>query len=169
MKRLLILGAVFFGVWGGALFDAGAVERSPLRVKLMIQADKEMQAAVENHLRRELRKIENVSLVQEKADSEIRVIVMGSGGKEGEISGVAFSTVFLVPYLRSKISAFESRRCPGGGEEIKTNSKLADVQIYQDHLLQVGSAKDIEEICRDIAGNFKEIIGGPSLVSSPGK
>lgn len=169
MKRLLILGAVLFGILGGTLFEAGAVERSPLRVKLLIQADKEMQTAVENHLRRELRKIENVSLVQERPDFEIRVIVMGSAGKDGEISGVAFSTVFLTPYLRSKIPALDSRRRPEAEGEIKANPKLADVQIYQDHLLQVGSAKDIEEICRDIAGNFKEMMEGASRISFPGR
>ena len=169
MKRLLIWGAVLFGIWGGALFDAGAVERSPVRVKLLIQADKEMQTAVENHLRRELRNIENVSLVQDQADFEIRVIVMGSAGKEGAISGVAFSTVFLTPYLRSKIPAFYAQRCRGGEEGIKASAELAGAQIYRDHLLQVGSGKDIEEICRDIVGNFKENFLETSRLPAPSR
>jgi hypothetical protein len=44
------------------------------------------------------------------------------------------------------------------------SEEMAATQIYRDHLLQVGSGKDIQEICRDIAQNFKtNILGIPRL------
>ena len=164
MKRILIWGAILFWVFGGVFPDAGAVEKSLIRVKLMIQADKEVQTAVENHLRKEFRALGDISLVNEKPDFEIRVIVMGSAAKEKENSGVAFSTVFLSPYMRSGIPDSYINRCPGDKEGLKITEALAEAQIYKDHLLQVGSGKDIEEICKDIAHNFKtNILGSPRL------
>jgi len=164
MRRILIWGTILSWIFGGAFFEAGAVEKSLIRVKLMIQADKEVQTAVENHLRKELRALGDISLVNEKADFEIRVIVMGSAAKEKENSGVAFSTVFLSPYLRSGIPDFYINRCKGDKEGLKISEEIAETQIYKDHLLQVGSGKDIEEICKDIAQNFKtNILGTPRL------
>jgi hypothetical protein len=164
MKRILILGAILFWVFWGVFSDAGAVEKSLIRVKLLIQVDKEVQTAVENHLRKELRALGDISLVNEKPDFEIRVIVMGSAAKEKENSGVAFSTVFLSPYPRSGIPEFYLNRCKGDKEGLKIPEELTEAQIYRDHLLQVGSGKDIEEICKDIAHNFKtNILGSPRL------
>ncbi|MCX5911313.1 MAG: hypothetical protein NTV04_05235, partial [Deltaproteobacteria bacterium] len=149
MRRILIWGTILSWIFGGAFFEAGAVEKSLIRVKLLIQADKEVQTAVENHLRKELRALGDISLVNEKADFEIRVIVMGSAAKEKENSGVAFSTVFLSPYVRSGIPDFYLNRCQGDKEGLKISEEIAETQIYKDHLLQVGSGKDIEEICKD--------------------
>jgi hypothetical protein len=164
MRRILIWGAILSWVFGGAFFEAGAVEKSLIRVKLMIQADKEVQTAVENHLRKELRALGDISLVNEKPDFEIRVIVMGSAAKEKENSGVAFSTVFLSPYARSGIPDFYLNRCKDDKEGLRVSEEIAAAQIYKDHLLQIGSGKDIEEICKDIAQNFKtNILGTPRL------
>ena len=164
MRRILIWGVILSWVFGGAFFEAGALEKSLIRVKLMIQADKEVQTAVENHLRKELRALGDISLVNEKPDFEIRVIVMGSAAKEKENSGVAFSTVFLSPYGRSGIPDFYLNRCKGDKEGLKISEEIAEAQIYKDHLLQVGSGKDLEEICKDIVQNFKtNILGTPRL------
>ena len=110
---------------------------------------------VENLLQKELRGLGNISLVNEKPDYEIRVIVMGSAAKE-EDSGVAFSTVFLSPYARSGIPEYYLKRCKNDTGELKMTEGLAKTQIYKDHLLQVGSGKDVQQICKDIAQNFKE-------------
>jgi len=166
MRRILIWAAILSWVIGGAFSDVGAVEKSLIRVKLLIQADKEVQTAVENQLRKELRALGDISLVNEKPDFEIRVIVMGSAAKEKENSGVAFSTVFLNPYVRSGIPDFYINRCKGDKEGLKISEEIAKTQIYKDHLLQVGSGKDIEEICKDIAQNFKTNILGPPRLSS---
>ena len=164
MRRILIWGVILSWFFGGAFFEAGALEKSLIRVKLMIQADKEVQTAVENHLRKELRAFGDISLVNEKPDFEIRVIVMGSAAKEKVNSGVAFSTVFLSPYVRSGIPDFYLNRCKGDKEGLKISEEIAEAQIYKDHLLQVGSGKDIEEICKDIVQNFKtNILGTPRL------
>ena len=155
MRRNLICGVILCCFFLGGGFDSAALEKSLIRVKVMIQADEEIQTVVENLLRKELRALGDISLVHEKPDFEIRVIVMGSTGKGKENSGVAFSTVFLSPYVRSGIPDFYLHRCRGDKEGLKITGELAKAQIYKDHLLQVGSGKDIEEICKDIAQNFK--------------
>jgi hypothetical protein len=164
MRWILVGVIIFSSIFGGASFEAGAVEKSLVRVKLLIQADKESQTAVENLLQREFRALGDISLVNEKPDFEIRVIVLGSAAKEKEDSGVAFSTVFLNPYARSGIPDFYLNRCPGDKEGLKITEELAKTQIYKDHLLQVGSGKDLEQICKDLAHNFKEnFLGAPRL------
>ena len=155
MRRILIWGMVFSWILGGASFEVGAVEKSLVRVKLLIQADEESQTVVANLLRKELRALGDISLVNEKPDYEIRVIVMGSAAKEKGNSGVAFSTVFLNPYVRSGIPDFYLNRCKIDKEDLQITEDLERTQIYKDHLLQVGSGKDIEQICKDIAQNFK--------------
>lgn len=163
MRWILIWGIIFFWVSGGASFEAGAVEKSLVRVQLLIRADEDSQAVIENLLRKELRALGDVSLVNEKPDYEIRVIVMGSAVKEKN-SGVAFSTVFLSPYSRSGIHDYYLNRFKGDKKELGITEELAKTQIYKDHLLQVGSGKDVEQICKDIAQNFKEnFLGGPRL------
>ena len=162
MRWILIGGIIFSWIFGGASFDASAVEKSLVRVRLLIQADAESQAVVENLLQKEIRALGDISLVNEKPDYEIRVIVMGSAAKEKETSGVAFSTVFLTPYARSGIPDFYLSRCKSDKEGVKITEELAKNQIYKDHLLQVGSGKDIEQICKDIAQNFKDnFLGTP--------
>jgi len=156
MQRVLIWGIIFCSVLGGFSLDAGAVEKSLVRVQLLIRADRDSQTAVENLLRKELRALGDISLVNEKPDYEIRVIVMGSATKENENSGVAFSTVFLSPYSRSGIHDYYLSRYKGDKGGSRIPEELAKTQIYKDHLLQVGSGKDIEQICKDIAQNFKE-------------
>jgi hypothetical protein len=161
MRRVLIWAVIFSWVLGGLIFDAAAVEKSLVRVKLMIRADEDSQALIESLLQKELRALGNIALVNEKPDCEIRVIVMGSAAKEKENSGVAFSTVFLSPYLRSGIPEFYLHRCRGDTAGLKPTDELAKTQIYKDHLLQVGSGKDAEQICKDIAQNFKETFLDP--------
>ena len=156
MSRILIWGVVLSWVWGGLSFDAGAVEKSLVRVQLLVRADEDSQNVVDNLLRKELRALGNIALVDEKPDHEIRVIVMGSAAKEKGNSGVAFSTVFLSPFARSGIPEFYLNRCQGDKEGLKATEELAKTQIYRDHLLQVGSGRDVGQICKDIAQNFKE-------------
>ncbi|MBP1714306.1 MAG: hypothetical protein H6Q42_2509 [Deltaproteobacteria bacterium] len=165
MRWILVGVIVFSWVFGGASFDVGAVEKSLVRVKLMIQADEESQTVVANLLRKELRALGDISLVNEKPDYEIRVIVMGSAAKDKENSGVAFSTVFLNPYVRSGIPNFYLNRCKIDKEDLQITEDLERTQIYKDHLLQVGSGKDIEQICKDIAQNFKGNLLGPPRLS----
>ena len=122
MRRIMIWVSIFSLVFLGAASGAGAVEKSLIRVKLMIQADEESQAVIENLLRKELRALGDVSLVNEKPDYEIRVIVMGSAAKDKENSGIAFSTVFLSPFLRSGVPDFYSN-CRGDKEGFKNNRR----------------------------------------------
>ena len=82
MRWILIGGIIFSWIFGGASFDASAVEKSLVRVRLLIQADAESQAVVENLLQKEIRALGDISLVNEKPDYEIRVIVMVSAAKE---------------------------------------------------------------------------------------
>jgi hypothetical protein len=156
MKRILFWGTVFSFALGGAFFNAVAVEKSLVRVQLLVRADEDSQNIIDNLLRKELRALGNIALVNEKPDYEIRVIVMGSAAKGKEDSGIAFSTVFLSPYARSGIPEFYLSRCQGDKEGLKTTEEFAKTQIYRDHLLQVGSGRDAEQICKDIAQNFKE-------------
>ena len=135
MRRILIWAAILSWVIGGGFSDVGAVEKSLIRVKLLIQADKEVQTSVENQLRKELRALGDISLVNEKPDFEIRVIVMGSAAKEKENSGVAFSTVFLSPYVRSGIPDFYINRCKGDKEGLKVSEEIAETQIYQEKII----------------------------------
>jgi hypothetical protein len=169
MRRIWIWGAILFWILGGIFFEAAAVEKSLVRVKLMIQADKAVQTVVENELRKEFRSLGDISLVNEKPDFEIRVIVMGSAGKEKEDSGIAFSTVFLSPYGRSGIPDFYLSRCKGDKEGLKIIEEFSEIQFYKDHFLQVGSGKDIEQICRDIAQYFKANISGNPRLPLPSR
>jgi len=155
MKRIFIFWVIVFITIIAFLPNAQARGNLSVRVQIMVQADADIQAAIENQLKKQFRSLEDVVLVNEKPDFEIRVIVMGSAMKEKENTGVAFSTVFLSPYIRSGIPDLFLNRCKGDKEVLKINEGLAKAQIYKDHLLQVGSPKDIEEICKDIAHNFK--------------
>jgi hypothetical protein len=164
MKRLFFLAMVFLWVPGGVTPELGAVEKTLTRVKVMVQADEDSQTAVENLLRKELRALGDIALVEEKPEFEIRVIVMGSAAKGKEDAGVAFSTVFLAPFFRSGIPELYGSRERGEMNKPEVNGTLSKTQIYKDHLLQVGSGRDVEQICRDIARNFKvHILGIPRL------
>ena len=154
MKRSFIFWTIVFITVIAFLPNVHARGNLSIRVQIMVQADADIQAAIENQLKKQFRSLDDVVLVNEKPDFEIRVIVMGSAMKEKENTGVAFSTVFLSPYIRSGIPDLLNR-CKGDKEVLKINEGFAKAQIYKDHLLQVGSPKDIEEICKDIAYNFK--------------
>ncbi len=169
MKRIFLSFAIVFIVSSASLAVLHARGNLSVRVQIMLQADAEMQAFVENQLKKEFRALGNVVLVQDQPDFEVRVIVMGSAAKEKENTGVAFSTVFLSPYLRSGLSDFVSIRSKQDKEGFKIPEEMSKAQIYKDHLLQVGSPKDIEEICRDIAHNFKTNILGDSRLPLPSR
>jgi hypothetical protein len=157
LKRVSILTFCAFVLLGFFFLASieGAYDKPSARVQLLIQADEPIQSEVETQLKREFLALGGIMLVNEKPDFEIRVIAMGSPADEKEKGGVAFATVFLIPYPRSGISEMISKRCKGDQGVGMTAVNFDKHQIYKDHLLQVGSAKDIPQICKDIASNFK--------------
>jgi hypothetical protein len=167
MKRIFILLGIILMV--GFLSGTGvdALEKSSIRVKVLFQVDEGMKTTVETLLKKELRALEGVILVDENADFEILVMAMEMSGTQGEKAGAAFSTVFLRPYSRSGIPELIARQCRDNQEIGPLRQKLERTQIYSDHFLQVGSSKEIEEICKEIAGYFKkDILEGYRMPSS---
>ncbi len=155
MKRIFIMGMVGFLMGLFLLTDGDAREKTQIRVQVLVQADTGIQSSIENQLRQGLRGLEDVVLVSEKPDFEIRVIAMESMTTEKEKTGIALATVFLRPYIRSGIPEIISSRCKEDPTPGRTTGTLQNSQIYKDHLLQIGTSDDIEQICKDIVFNFK--------------
>jgi hypothetical protein len=167
MKRIFILLCLI--LVAGFLFSPGAdaLEKSSIRVKVLFQVDEGMKSSVETILKKELRALDDLILVEEKADFEILVMAMEMPANQGEKPGAAFSTVFLRPYSRSGIPELIAKQCWEGQEIGSLKQKLERIQIYSDHFLQVGSQKDIGEICKEIARYFKKDVLEDYRGSSP--
>jgi hypothetical protein len=155
MKRAFILTILVFIMGLSFSTGADAREKIQIRVQIMVQADADIQSAIEKQLRQGFQALGDVIVVNEKPDFEIRVIAMESMSKEKEKTGIALATAFLRPYIRSGIPEMISRRCQENPDAGKAAGSLEKLQIYKDHLLQFGSPNDIEQICRDIVLNFK--------------
>ena len=169
MKRTFKFLAIVFMMGFIFLNIAEGLEKVLIRVRVMVQADADIQSSIESQLKRDLRALGDVILVNENPDFEIRVIAMESMTKEKEKTGIAFATVFLRPYVRSGIPEMISSRCKGDPESNRAAGHLQNSQIYRDHLLQIGSPNDIEQICKDIVYTFKTNVSEDHSPSPPSR
>jgi hypothetical protein len=118
-------------------------------VKVTVSGDEGVKSSVSSYLKRELRSLLDVDIVDDRYVLELSVIAMGIELAGFYKSGIAVSTVILTPF----------DACPSAGAQapkLKQGSRLATSQtfLYPEQWLNIVSPNDLEKLCKDIVVKF---------------
>jgi len=155
-----------------------------VKVKVNVSGDKAIKNLVESYIKRELRELSDVSVVESNADWIIEIVAAEVENKARMKVGVVLSTVILktvvdkdreitatylakLSYkLAQKLKNLQPAKSEKYGKQIyeltairwnlgKIAMGLIDgLYEYKDHKLQVGAPTDLKRICRKIVADF---------------
>jgi len=152
-------------------FAQGLLERS-FRVKVVVSAEEKISGKIESYIKRELRSLADVTIVEEETDYEISVVAIEDKLESGKIVGITLSVVILDcldPLLYViPIAKFFGWTLPGETNMTGFREKLGDFgldrpsYILDEHWLRTGSYRALRSICEGIVADFDtEILEGP--------
>ncbi|NVM55777.1 MAG: hypothetical protein HWN66_18905 [Candidatus Helarchaeota archaeon] len=128
------------------------------RVKVDVTADENISSRIESYIKRELRSLQDITIVEDNANFRLSVIALElktiSGEKTG---GIALSTVILSPVdvslmvnLLKVYDVIYPEKIVQAEEMIGTWEPCR----FLDFSLQTGSAKDLKRLCEGVVADF---------------
>lgn len=123
--------------------------RYSAKVKVNISAADNIKGSVSSYVNRELRSLTDVEIVENDPEWIIYILAMELKTVGGYKSGVAISTVIVSPFNNQLLSGWFQPKFKDSG--LKITSALA---WYPDQWLNVGSADDLQKLCKDIVADF---------------
>lgn len=133
---ILIIG---IGVWILSLSVtpfAQELSEKTFAVKVIIEADKNISSEIESYIKRELRSLGDVKIVEAEEDCALSIIVIDWQ------TGIAFSFAFLAVLRRDLYP------------EIKDTIEKENVYLLGNLGLRTGSPEDLRKICEGIVAEF---------------
>ena len=118
-------------------------------VKVKVSADENIKGRIESYLKRELRSLGDVTVVDEKPSWEICLVALEQHDVEGEVTSVVLSVVILTPLPADLL-----------GWVLKLNAEQVDYISrigcfhYRAHWLKTGPPKGLKDICEGIIADF---------------
>jgi hypothetical protein len=123
--------------------------RYSAKVKVNISAADSIRGAVSSYVNRELRSLTDVEIVENDPEWITYNLAMELKTVDGYKSGVAISTVIVSAVDNQLLSGWFQPEFKDIG--LKVTSGLAG---YPDQWLSVGSADDLQKLCKDIVADF---------------
>jgi hypothetical protein len=118
-------------------------------VKVSVSADNNIKGQVESYIKRELRSLQDVTLVDEGADWELSILAMEISTKDGYKSGVVISAVILRLFDNQMISVMLQEKYRELGINLTNN-----LYWYSGHWLRAGSNDKLRSLCVELIAHF---------------
>jgi hypothetical protein len=159
-KKILSFGVILlsflFSIPHSGFSQEKDIEKLSIRVKLACSAQDNIRGEVESYLRRELRSLNDVILVDENPDLEVRIIAMEQKTTDGIKVGLVFSVVVLEP-MADTIKFWVMSQGKIAYDKLAFMDKLKDdlrIYAYKAHWVRTGPIEELRSICQKIVARF---------------
>lgn len=130
-------------------------------------AESRISGLVKSYIKRELRSLGDVKIVESAPFYEIQILANSLLNKNGDITGVALSTIFIKPYnvmdlKDATILSLQQKDLisHAGVQEIERifeywdQAGMVNINEYKGHILFIGADNDLKELCEKIVADF---------------
>lgn len=148
-KFWLLAFIVMFLSFSGARAESGGGTQFSAKVQVSVSAEEAIRGQVESYVKRELRSLRDVTIVDEGADWELSILAMEVSTKGGYKSGVIISAVILRPFDNQMVSALLEEKYKETGAHLTEG-----LYRYPDHWLRTGSTDQLRSLCVEIVADF---------------
>ncbi len=119
------------------------------KVCVMVGAEDYIRGKIDSYIKRELRSLSDVTLVDEGADWKLSILAMEPSTRGGGKGGVVISWVILKPFNNQWLSTLFQ----DGYKELGLT--LTDgLCREEDHLLKVGPSEELRSMCEEMVADF---------------
>lgn len=147
---LLLPAIILILVFGNtARAESGGANQFSAKVQVSVSADDNIKGQVESYIKRELRSLQDVTLVDEGADWELSIVAMEVSTKSGYKSGVILSVVILSPFNNQMLSGMLQEKY----KEFVTNLTKG-LYWYPGHWLRIDSNDQLRSLCVELVADF---------------
>jgi len=151
-KRIgfLLTTIILISLFGNvARAESGSANQFHAKVQVSVSANDNIKGQVESYIKRELRSLQDVTLVDEGADWELSILAMEVSTKGGYKSGVIISVVILSPFNNQIVSGMLQEKY----KELGTNLTKG-LYWYPDHWLRAGPVDQLRSLCVELIADF---------------
>ncbi len=159
-KTILSLGIVvlslLFLIPHSVFSQEKDIPKFSIRVKLTCSAKDNIRGEVESFLRRELRSLNDVILVDENAGLEINIVAMEQETVSRRKVGIIFSVVVLRP-MEELLKFWVMSEGKMTYDKAKFMDRLKDhfkIYLYKGHYIQTGPVEELKSICQSIVAKL---------------
>jgi hypothetical protein len=157
MKRtwsaLLMLAVAILASGQGKMQD----HKYSAKVKLTVEASPEIRDEFVSFIGRELRSLQDVEIVDDGADFELKIIAMTMHSQgSSATSGIAISTIVLRSVRRSPIGYFASECANEKGFSKAVDAVMASDGILEDSNLLVGPPGELRSLSAKVVADFDQ-------------
>lgn len=138
---------IFFG--NPARAESGSAKQFSAKVQVSISANESIKSQVDSYIKRELRSLQDVTLVDEGADWELNILAMEASTKAGYKSGVILSVVIISPFNNQIVSEMLQDKYKEFGTTL-TKGLYRD----PDHWLRTGPNDQLRSLCVELIADF---------------
>lgn len=141
---------IIFIVFIGATAQASDLDDPKdklIKVQFSFNADSNIENRVDSYIKRELRSLGDIVIVEQNGDWELDIIVMEATTKGGYKSGIVVSVAILNKILRGSIWDLIEP------DEKDDNPNRTKINIT-DHWLRIGPEETLKSICEKIVADF---------------
>lgn len=148
--KTIFAGIIFFVFSSASPF--AAAENAPsfsAKVHVLVRGDANITGQAESYIKRELRSLSDVVLVDEGAEWVLDIIVMELKTQGGYKSGILLSGVILSKYSNVLLSLILP-------EQAKEESAILTNYLYwyPDHWVNVANGNSLRTLCVELVANF---------------
>lgn len=146
----LIFPAIVLIISGNpARADLGNARQFSAKVQVSISADESIKSQVDSYIKRELRSLQDVTLVDEGADWELNIIAMEVSTKAGYKSGIVLSVIIISPFKNQIVSEMFQEKYKDFGATL-----TKDLYRHPDHWLRAGPNDQLRSLCVELIADF---------------
>lgn len=139
---------------------AGEIKPWSTSVKVNVAANDNIKGQIESYIKRELRSLSDVTVVDEEAEWELQIVAMEPATKGGYKTGIILSVVIISRFPNGIMSAVVQEQYK---ESIK--NMTGDLYYYPDHWLRVGDNDALRTMCFELSAEFDSTHLEPSRMS----
>jgi len=146
----LLLAIILILVFGNtARAESGGANQFSATVQVLVSADDNIKGQVESYIKRELRSLQDVTLVDEGADFVLHVVAMEIFTTNGYKRGVVLSVLILSSFNSQSISWILKDEYKELGASL-----TKDLYRYSEHSLRSGSNDQLRSLCVELIADF---------------
>jgi len=129
--------------------ESGNANQFFVKVKVSVSADENIKGQVESYIKRELRSLQDVTLVDEGADWELSILALEVSTKGGYKSGVIISAVILYPFKNQMVSEMFQEKYKEFGTNLTKGLYWGPF-----HWLRTTSNDKLRSLCVELIADF---------------
>jgi hypothetical protein len=147
--KFILAILVLFGVSATSVCAESDRKRFSATVNVSVSASDDIKGQVESYIKRELRSLQDVSLVDEGGEWQLSILAMEVSTKGGHKSGVILSVVILTPFNNQLISSMFEEEYRDFGTNFTEG-----LYLYPEHGVRVGSNEELRSLCFELVADF---------------